>query len=122
MDFQIDDAYLTSITIRKEWSIYEGIPQDELTHEQLIKILKGQDRCSSMTTDDHPEFSKFRDQLEVDGYILKGPKWNGDRAIKTFSVNGYRFYKGERFFCAAALYNAIAVQRKMQAKSVGSAV
>lgn len=122
MDFQIDDAYLSSITIRKEWSIYEGISQDELTHEQLIKILKGQDRFSSVTTDDHPEFSKFRDQLEKDGYIKKGPKWNGDRAIKPFSVNGYRFYKGEKFFCASALYNAIVVQRKMQAKSVGSTV
>ena len=122
MDFQIDDAYLTSITIRKEWSLYDNIPRDKLTHEQLIKILKGQDRCSSVTTDDHPEFSKFRDQLEKDGYIKKGPKWNGDRAIKPFSVNGYRFYKGEKFFCASALYNAIVVQRKMQAKSVGSTV
>lgn len=122
MEFQIDDAYLSSINIRREWSIYDNIPQDQLTHEQLINILKGKDRCSSLTTDDHPEFSKFRDRLEADGYIAKGPKWNGDRALKSFSVNGYRMDRGDKFLCASALYNAISVYRKILAKSVGSAV
>ena len=122
MNFQIDDAYLSSITIRREWGLYDNIPQDQLTHEQLINILKGKDRCSSVTTDDHPEFSKFRDRLEADGYIRKGPKWNGDLAIKSFSVNGYRFDNGDKFFCAAALHNSIVVQRKILAKSVGSTV
>ena len=122
MEFQIDDAYLSSINIHKEWSIFDHIPKDQLTPDQLIYILKGKDRCTSVTTDDHPEFSKFRDQLEADGYIIKGPKWNADRVLKSFSVNGYRFDKGERFLCASALYNVIFVHRKIIAKSVGSTV
>ena len=121
MEFQIDDAYLSSINICKEWSIFDHIPKSQLTHDQLIYILKGKDRCTSVITDDHPEFSKFRDQLEADGYIIKGPKWNSDRVLKSFSVNGYRFDKGERFLCAAALYTAIGLYRKVIAESDGAA-
>lgn len=111
-EFQIDDAYLTSVTIRKEWSLYDNIPRDKLTHEQLINILTGKDRCSSTSTDDHPEFSKFRDQLEKDGYIMKGPKWNADRVLKPFKVNEYAFEKGERFPSASALSIYIYMHKK----------
>ena len=100
--FELDDAYLTSITIRKEWSMYDN--HTELTQEQLIKVLKGEDKCSSVSSDDHPEFKKLREQLGEQGFILiERGWWNGDRVLKPFKLNGKKFKIGDQFPCGAAM-------------------
>lgn len=95
---------LCSITIHKEWGMYDHIPRDELKPEQLIKIIKGEDRCSSTGSDDHPDFKELRNTLEAQGFIqCQRNCWNGDRVLKPFTLNGARFKKGEKFCCGAAI-------------------
>ena len=53
---------------------------------------------------DHPEFTKMRNRLEKQGYIQIEHGWtNGDRALKPFSLNGFKFKKHDKFPCATAL-------------------
>lgn len=102
MNFTIDSQYLTSVTVRQEWSIYAD--REDLTPEELIKMLKGEGRCSSVSSIDHPEFTRLRDQLESDGYIKTQRNcWNGDTVLQSFTLNGYIFRSGDRFPCADAL-------------------
>lgn len=104
MRFEIDMNSLCSITVRNEWGMYDHIPLDELTPEQLIKILKGEDRCSSIHSDDHPDFAELRNKLESQGFIkTTRNSWNGDRVLKPFILNGARFWKDEKFCCGAAI-------------------
>ena len=104
MDFQIDESYICDISIRKEWSIYDHIPKEEITPEQLIKMLEGKDRCSSISSEDHPEYNKLREQLGRDGYInIQSGSWNGDKVLQPFTLNGVEFKIGEQFMCGAAM-------------------
>ena len=102
MNFQIDDCYLTSVTITKTWSMYAG--RNNLTEEELVKVLQGKDRCSSTSSKDHPEFEKLREHLGAEGYIrIQRGWWNGDEVIKPFTLNGKRFKKSGQFPSAAAM-------------------
>ena len=104
MNFEIDPNSLCSITIHKEYSMYQHIKQEELTPEQLIKMIKGEDRCSSTTSDDHPEFKELRNKLETECFIeCQRMWWNGDRVLKPFTLNGARFRKNEKFCSAGAI-------------------
>ena len=104
MEFQIDEKYICDITIRKEWGVFDHITEGELSTEQLISILTGKDRCSSVSSEDHPEYNKLREQLGRDGYIkIQECSWNGDRVIQPFSLNGVKFKIGEQFLCGAAM-------------------
>lgn len=104
MKFELDDQFLCDVIDHKEWGAYDHIPADELTNEQLIKILKGEDRYSSTGTKDHPEFNKLRDQLEEQGYIqCQRSWWNGDQVLKPFTFNSKKFKKGDQFPCGAAM-------------------
>ena len=117
--FTIDDAYITSVTIREEWSMYEG--KDNLTHEELIKVLTGKDKCSSTTSIDHPEFTKLRDQLEQLGYITtQRLSCNGHRVLKSFKLNGWTFRKNHKFPSSAAMSTSIACAIKYGWKSISS--
>ena len=120
MNFEIDPASLTSINIREEWSMYQHIPRDELTHEQLIKIIKGEDRCMSLKNDDHPEFAELRNKLEELGFIsTQRSWWNGDRVLKPFSLNGAKFFKGEKFCSGAAIrYDVEQKQKKKNYRTI----
>ena len=121
MRFNIDEAHITDVTIYKEWGMYDQVPPEELTDEQLFRIICGKDRCSSTGSDDHPEFKKLRDQLESLGYIkCQRGWWNGDTVLKPFYVNEWRFRKGHKFPCAAALGNSIKCARKHGWKSISS--
>ncbi len=112
MKFEIDECYLTSINIKKEWSIYAGLK--ELTDDQLVKVLKGEDRCCTIRSGDHPEFAKLREQLGVDGYIkIQRGWWNGDEVIKPFTLNGAKFKKGEQFPCASAMSGHLKFTKKL---------
>jgi len=111
MKFEIDESFLTSVTIRKEWNMYVG--KKKLTPDELIKILKGEGVCSSISSEDHPEFAKLRDLLEQQGFIKTQRNcWNGDDVIKTFTFNGAKFKKGERFPSACAMPGHLKFSKK----------
>ena len=102
-EFYIDEAYLCSVTTYKEWSIYT---QDgrEPTPEELVKMLKGEGKCSMTGHEDHPEFDKLREELGRLGYIDIERSWiNGDTVRKSFKLNGYIARKGWKFTCAVAM-------------------
>lgn len=112
MNFEINESYITDVTIYREWGMYDHVDPSELTPEQIFKILRGEDRCSASSSDDHPEFKKLRKQLASEGYIRMGGGWNSDMVLKPFTLNGMSFEKDSRFFCAAALSVKIATDRK----------
>jgi hypothetical protein len=102
MNFELDPEYITDVTIRKEWNIH--INKDTITNEDLVEVLKGRGSCSSTHSEDHPFFTRLRDQLEARGYIRCERNWlNGDRVLKPFSLNSVAFKSGEQFCCAAAM-------------------
>ena len=115
MKFEIDEEYLTSVTVHKEWSMYRN--KDTLTNKELIKVLKGEDRCSTTHCEDHPTFTELREKLGEQGYIkIERGWWNGDRVLRPFRLNGIRFSKGDQFSCAAALKISFTIKRKHNGK------
>ena len=67
---------------------------------------------------DHPEFTKMRNRLEKQGYIRIERGWiNGDRAVKPFSLNGFKFKKHDKFPCASALDIWMSVKEKRKQSS-----
>jgi hypothetical protein len=114
-NFTINDAYLCCVSVNRGWSIYDG--RTELTDDELVKVLKGEDRCSSLSSDDHPEFAKLREQLGKEEFIrIERGWWNGDYVIKPFSLNGAKFKTSEQFFSGAAIKIAVDRKIKEQAK------
>ena len=103
MDFTIDPAYLCSVTIHEEWNQYtrDGrVP----TAEEVLLILQGKGNCGSTHSEDHPEFTKLREQLGAEGYIyIERNWWNGDQVLKPFTLNGVKFKVGAQFSCGGAL-------------------
>ena len=100
MNFEIDLEYVTDVTIRQEWNMHTN--KDTITDEDLVEVLKGRGSCSSTHSEDHPEFARLRDQLGELGYIsIERGWWNGDRVLKSFTLNGVAFEPGEQF-CSAA--------------------
>ena len=117
-EFFIDEKYVTDVYVRVERSLLES-PENP-THEDLIKILKGQDKMISMSSKDHPEFTKLRDELERLGYIITQRSWwNGDRVIKGFKLNGYPLKKGERFYSAAAMKGSLEMVKLYKKSRIG---
>lgn len=119
MNFTIPEEYICDVTVRTEYDLIKD--RDNPTHEDLIKILKGYDKCYSISNKDHDEFTKLRDQLEQEGYIQTQRNWwNGDRVLKPFYLNGWRFKKNHKFPSAAALGNSIKCAREFGWKSISS--
>jgi hypothetical protein len=112
MDFTIDPAYLTSVTIREEWNTYTKNGR-EPTPEEVLLILQGKGNCSMTSSEDHPEFARLREQLGELGYIsIYRGCWNGDRVLKPFKLNGRKFKVGDQFSCGAAMETHLAVRAK----------
>ena len=102
-NFTIDEDYLTDVTIVKEGNSYTDNGR-EPTPEELLKLLKGRGSWRIVGHEDHPEFTKLRDELERLGYIQTERSWsNGDRVIKAFKLNGLILSRGEQFSCATAM-------------------
>ena len=113
MKIDIDESFLTSVNIRNEWSMFKHIAPEDLTPDQVFKMIKGEDRCSSLSSEDHPEFAKLRDSLEQLGFIKTQRNcWNGDHVTKTFTFNGARFKKGERFPSGCAMSGHLKFEKK----------
>lgn len=111
MNFELDEQYFTSVTIYKEWSVYDG--KENLTSQELLDVLQGKGKCSSTSSADHPEFAKLRETLGEQGYIsIQRSWWNGDTVIKPFKLNNKRFKKGDRFLSAAAQGCELSFQKK----------
>lgn len=112
MDFTIDPAYLTSVSIREEWNSYTKngrVP----TAEELVLIIQGKGKCSITSSEDHPEFTKLREQLGELGYIkIERGWWNGDRVLKPFTLNGRKFKVDDKFSCGAAMGTHFAFRAK----------
>jgi hypothetical protein len=118
-EFFIADQYITDVTVRTEHDFIKD--RKNLTHEDLIKILKGYDKSISISNKDHDEFTKLRNQLEELGYIkTERGWWNGDRVLKSFKLNGWTMRKGHKFPCAAALRNSIDCAKKFGWKSISN--
>lgn len=117
--FYIDEQYITDVTVHTEYDYVKD--RNNPTHEDLIKILKGYDKGSSTYSKDHDEFTKLRNQLESEGYIkCERGWWNGDRVLKPFILNEWKFKKNHSFPCAAAMRTGIDCARKFGWKSISS--
>ena len=91
----------------------------ELSNDEMITVLKGLDRCSTLSSDDHPEFKALRDLLEQQGFIsTQRNAWNGDRVLKPFKLNEVQFNKGDRYLSGAAMKSHLQYQRKHNHESV----
>ena len=118
-EFFLDEQYICDVTVRQEYDFIKD--RNNISHDDLIKILKGHDKSYSISSKDHNEFTKLRDQLEAEGYIkTERGWWNGDRVLKPFYLNGWRFKKNHRFPCASALKTSIECARKHKWKSISS--
>jgi hypothetical protein len=117
--FTIDESYITDVSVRTEHDFIKD--RNNLTNEDLVKILKGHDKSVSISNKDHDEFTKLRDQLEREGYIeTQRQWWNGDCVLKSFKLNEWTFRRGHKFSCAAAMKNSIICARKYGWKSISS--
>jgi hypothetical protein len=100
MNFEIDEQYITWVkhTETKNLTFIETGETKEVTFSSMI---------------DHPEFTKLREQLGAEGYILiERSWWNGDRVLKPFTLNGWKFKEGNQFPCASALAVSIECAKK----------
>ena len=102
-NFNIDMQFVESVNVREEHRPKQGA--DETSEEFLIRKLKSSSSpIVSMYSIDHPEFTKLRNQLENEGYITTQRHcWNGDRVLKSFTLNGVKFKKDHKFCSAAAM-------------------
>lgn len=117
MNFEIDEKYITSVPVVKSWSVFDN--KKDLTEDDLILILKGEDRFTSHSTNDHPEFALLRNKLEELGYIQTQRQWwNGDVVLKEFTLNGYRFNVDDTFYSACAMSNHLSIRKKKQRQHV----
>lgn len=116
--FTIDEQFICDVTVITEQDFIKD--RNNPTNEDLIKILKGEDKgFRSMTHKDHDEFTKLRNQLEELGYIkCERGWWNGDRVLKGFKLNEWTFKKGEKFCSASAMNNSIHCARKFGWKRI----
>ncbi len=89
--FKIKTEYLKSMPETKNVS---------LLLLETGKILEG----TSIGWKDHEAFTKLRFTLERRGYVKTERAWhNGDKVLKSFCLNSYRFKIGDQFPCAIAL-------------------
>jgi hypothetical protein len=115
--FTIDEQYLCDVTVRTEHDFIKD--RKNPTEEDLIKILKGYDKSVSISNKDHDEFTKLREELGRLGYIeIQRMWWNGDRVLKPFMLNEWKFRKGQKFSCAAAMKVSIDFARKRGHKTL----
>ena len=102
MNFEIDPEYVTDVTVHQIY--YRHADKTTLTNEELVEFIKNPVVGSCTSTEDHPKFSELRDQLEQQGYIDCQRSWvNGDRVLKSFTLNGLLFEPGDQFCCAGAM-------------------
>ena len=113
--FTIDEEYITCVTVVENYSKYRDTATEDLTADDIVSILKHQPVTMTMIrSEDHPEFKELRNRLGELGYIrIERSFINGDRVLRPFSLNEWKFKPDDRFLCAGALRVAIDSARKM---------
>ena len=117
--FKLKREHITSVPHTKR--IMFEIPP---AARALFKIFDHKLEGYAHSIIDHPEFTKMRNRLEKQGYIQIEHGWvNGDRALKPFSLNGFKFKKYDKFPCASALniqlniYEQTKTKQKIKSKA-----
>ena len=111
--FKLKREHITSVPHTKR--IMFEIPP---AARALFKIFDHKLEGDAHSIIDHPEFTKMRNRLEKQGYIQIEHGWaNGDRAVKPFSLNGFKFKKHDKFPCASALDIWLSVKEKRKQSS-----
>lgn len=112
-EFEIDEAYLTDVTVRQE------VRREVKDKHDLIKAIKDPIAWSMVGSKDHDEFTKLRNHLEEIGYIETQRNCvNGDMVLKSFKLNGWALKKGRKFPSACALGNSIQCAKKFGWKNL----
>ena len=112
--FKLKREYITSVS-HTEHIVLEVPPEARALFKTFDHKLEGYAHSSLI---DHPEFTKMRNRLEKQGYIQIEHGWiNGDRALKPFSLNGFKFKKHDKFPCASAMNIWLSVKEKKLTKS-----
>jgi hypothetical protein len=119
MHFTIPEEYICDVTVRTEHDFIKD--RNNPTQDDIIKVLKGYEKAVSTYSKDHDEFTKLRNQLESEGYIkCERGWWNGDRVLKPFYLNEWKFKKNHKFPCASAMRVSIECARQYGWKSISS--
>ena len=112
--FKLKREHITSVS-HTEHIVLEVPPEARALFKIFNHKLEGYAHSSLI---DHPEFTKMRNRLEKQGYIQIEHGWiNGDRALKPFSLNGFKFKKHDKFPCASAMDIWLSVIEKKLTKS-----
>ena len=112
--FKLKREHITSVS-HTEHIVLEVPPEARALFKTFNHKLEGYAHSSLI---DHPEFTKMRNRLEKQGYIQIEHGWiNGDRALKPFSLNGFKFKKHDKFPCASAMDIWLSVKEKKLTKS-----
>ena len=112
--FKLKREHITSVS-HTEHIVLEVPPEARALFKIFNHKLEGYAHSSLI---DHPEFTKMRNRLEKQGYIQIEHGWiNGDRALKPFSLNGFKFKKHDKFPCASAMDIWLSVKEKKLTKS-----
>lgn len=119
MNFTLDESCICDVYTKEEYSVFKGRDPVSLTPDELLRILKGTDKIISHSSGDHPEFTRFREQLGLEGYIHIERSWcNGDRVLKPFTLNSVEFEIGDKFCCACAMKHHLKFARKYKVSQV----
>lgn len=111
-EFTLDDAFICDVPYKR---VINQKPIE--SNKDLLDAIKQTNVITIRGSDPHPEFERFRFQLEADGYIKVERGWcNGDRVLRPFRLNGCLFKKGETFPCAAAMSIHLRVEKKYRRK------
>lgn len=111
--FKLKREHITSVS-HTERMVLEVPPEARA----LFKIFDHKLEGDAHSIIDHPEFTKMRNRLEKQGYIQIEHGWiNGDRVVKPFSLNGFKFKKHEQFPCASAMDIWLVVKEKRKQSS-----
>jgi hypothetical protein len=106
--FKLKREHITSVS-HTERMVLEVPPEAR----ELFKLFDHKLEGDAHSIIDHPEFTKMRNRLEKQGYIQIEHGWiNGDRVVKPFSLNGFKFKKHEQFPCASAMDIWLTVEKK----------
>ena len=112
--FKLKREHITSVS-HTEHIVLEVPPEARALFKTFDHKLEGYAHSIII---DHPEFTKMRNRLEKQGYIQIEHGWiNGDRALKPFSLNGFKFKKHDKFPCASAMDIWLSVKEKKLTKS-----
>lgn len=113
-EFTLDEAFMCDIPYKR---VLNAKPIE--SNKDLIDAIKQTNVMTISGSDPHPEFERFRFQLEADGFISVERMWhNGDRVLRPFRLNGFLFRKGKQFPCAAAMGIFMKVARKYNRKTL----